>query len=157
GLAADDRMVERFRREARTGAGLKHPNISTVHRVLEKEGLTFFVMDFVRGRPLDAIIDRHGGLPIPVTLALVYQIGAALTHAHRQKIYHRDVKPANVILSAVDGTAVVTDFGIAKVTEAPSQTQTGAMVGTPLYMAPEQVLSREITAATDQYALGLVA
>ncbi len=156
-LGSDARMVERFRREAKTGAGLKHPNIATVHRVLEGEGLYFFVMDFIRGRPLDAILQRNGALTIEVTRALLYQIGSGLAYAHRRKIYHRDVKPANVLVSAADGTAVVTDFGIAKVAESPNQTQTGAVIGTPAYMAPEQILGREITAAVDQYALGIMA
>jgi serine/threonine protein kinase/uncharacterized protein YjdB len=156
-LANDERMVERFRREAKTGAGLKHPNIGTVHRVLEGEGLYFFVMDFIRGRPLDAIIHRNGVLAVPVTRALLHQIGSGLAYAHRRKIYHRDVKPANVLISAADGTAVVTDFGIAKVAESPNQTQTGAVVGTPAYMAPEQIFGREITGAVDQYALGVMA
>jgi eukaryotic-like serine/threonine-protein kinase len=156
-LASDERMVERFRREAKTGAGLKHPNIGTVHRVLEGEGLYFFVMDFIRGRPLDAIIHRNGVLSVPVTRALLHQIGSGLAYAHRRKIYHRDVKPANVLVSAADGTAVVTDFGIAKVAESTTQTQTGAIVGTPSYMAPEQILGREITGAVDQYALGIMA
>jgi eukaryotic-like serine/threonine-protein kinase len=156
-LASDQRMVERFRREAKTGAGLKHPNIGTVHRVLEGEGLYFFVMDFIRGRPLDAIIQRNGVLTVDVTRALLYQIGSGLAYAHRRKIYHRDVKPGNVLVSAADGTAVVTDFGIAKVAESTNQTQTGAIVGTPSYMAPEQILGREITGAADQYAFGVMA
>ena len=71
-LGSDARMVERFRREAKTGAGLKHPNIGTVHRVLEGEGLYFFVMDFIRGRPLDAILQRNGALTVEVTRALLY-------------------------------------------------------------------------------------
>ena len=156
-LGSDVSMVERFRREAKTGAGLKHPNIGTVHRVLEGEGLYFFVMDFVRGRPLDAILQRNGALTVEVTRALLYQIGSGLAYAHRRKIYHRDVKPANVLVGASDGTAVVTDFGIAKVAESPNQTQTGAVIGTPAYMAPEQILGREITGAVDQYALGVMA
>lgn len=156
-LATDGKMVDRFRREAKTGAGLKHPNIGTVYRVLEGEGLYFFVMDFVRGRPLDTIIRRNGVLSVPAVRALLYQIGSGLAYAHRRKIYHRDVKPGNVLLSAADGTAVITDFGIAKVAESPNQTQTGAVVGTPAYMAPEQILGREVGAEVDQYALGIVA
>lgn len=156
-LATDKAMVERFRREAKTGAGLKHPNIGTVYRVLESDGLYFFVMDFVRGRPLDMIIRRNGVLSIPAVRALLYQIGSGLAYAHRRKIYHRDVKPGNVLVSAIDGIAVVTDFGIAKVAESPNQTQTGAVVGTPAYMAPEQILGREIGAEVDQYALGVMA
>jgi serine/threonine-protein kinase len=156
-LAADESMVERFRKEARTGAGLKHPNIGVVHRVLDEGGLHFFVMDFVFGRPLDVIIRTTGPLPIAVVRALLYQVGSGLAYAHRRKIYHRDVKPANILVSATDQAAVLTDFGIAKVAASPAQTQTGAMIGTPAYMAPEQVLGSEITGAADQYALGIVA
>jgi serine/threonine protein kinase len=156
-LASDTRMVERFRREARTVAALSHPNIAAVHRVLNAGGLQFFVMDFIRGRPLQSILRTGGALSIPITRGLLYMVGSALNFAHRRKIYHRDIKPANILVSALDGNAFVTDFGIAKVAERPGQTATGAIMGTPEYMAPEQILGTEISGAADQYALGIVA
>jgi uncharacterized protein YjdB len=149
-------MVERFKREARTAASLSHPNIIPIYAVKEGEHLVYFVMKFVEGRPLDSIIKEVGPLPIPMARAILQQVGSALTYAHRRGIIHRDIKPANIMVDT-DGWAVVTDFGIAKVTEAKGLTMTGATVGTPSYMSPEQCAAKELTGASDQYSLGIVA
>lgn len=156
GLLMGEGMVERFRREAVTVAGLSHPNIVTMHAVRQADDLHFFVMQFVSGRPLDAVLAQDGRLPVPVVRSLLFQTGTALAHAHRHGVIHRDVKPANVLLDT-EGNAVVTDFGIAKVSEAPGQTQTGMTVGTPAYMSPEQCDAGTVTWASDQYSLGAVA
>jgi serine/threonine protein kinase len=155
-LLAGDGMVERFKREARTAASLSHPNIIPIYAVREGEHLVYFVMKFVEGRPLDSIIKEVGPLPIPMVQAILQQVGSALTYAHRRGIIHRDIKPANIMVDT-DGWAVVTDFGIAKVTEAKGLTMTGATVGTPSYMSPEQCAAKELTGASDQYSLGIVA
>jgi serine/threonine protein kinase len=156
GLIMGKGMMERFQLEAETVARLNHPNIVTIHTVRQAEGLHFFVMKLIPGRSLDRIIAEVGPLPLPVIQGLLYQVGSALTYAHKRGVIHRDVKPSNILMDE-DGNAIVTDFGIAKVVETPSHTMTGATVGTPPYMSPEQCDARELTGASDQYSLGIVA
>ncbi|MGZ8469370.1 MAG: protein kinase domain-containing protein [Gemmatirosa sp.] len=149
-------MVERFRQEAVTVANLSHANIVTVHAVREVDELYFFVMKFVEGRSLDVVLRERGRLPVAVVQAILFQVGSALTYAHRRGVVHRDVKPANILIDH-DGRAIVTDFGIAKVAESSALTQTGMLIGTPVYMSPEQCLGHSVSAASDQYSLGIVA
>ncbi len=149
-------MAERFKREARTAAHLSHPNIIPVYAVREADGLLFFVMKLVEGTPLDAIMREVGKLPLPMVEAILAQVGGALGYAHRHGVVHRDIKPSNIIIDD-EGWAVVTDFGIAKVTESEGLTQSGVAVGTPTYMSPEQCAGGPITGASDQYSLGIVA
>ena len=149
-------MADRFKREARTAAALSHPHIIPIYGVRVSGRLLYFIMKFVQGRSLDAIVKEHGALPIKMVQAVLAQSGGALDYAHRHGIIHRDIKPANIMLD-VDGWAVVTDFGIAKVTESQGLTMTGATIGTPTYMSPEQCAARDITGATDQYSLGIAA
>ncbi len=156
GIMLSDGMVERFHQEAVTVANLTHSNIVTVHAVREVDDLHFFVMEFVAGKPLDKVIATAGQLAIPVVRAILSQVGSALAYAHRRGVIHRDVKPGNILLDA-DGQAIVTDFGIAKVIESPSTTQTGAVHGTAAYMSPEQCYAAPLTPASDQYSLGVVA
>jgi serine/threonine protein kinase len=156
GLLMDEGMAERFKREAITIANLNHPNIVSVHSVRQAEGLHFFVMRYIHGRALEQVIQQAGKLPIPIVRSILYQVGSALSYAHRSRVVHRDIKPANILIDE-DGNAVVTDFGIAKVAELPSETHPGALVGTPAYMSPEQCSGAEVSGASDQYALGAVA
>ena len=149
-------MVERFKREARTAAALSHPHIIPIFAVKESHQLLYFVMKYVSGRPLDAVIHDVGALPIKMVQTILAQVGDALAYAHRQRVIHRDIKSANIMLDE-EGWAVVTDFGIAKVEEAEGLTLTGVTVGTPAYMSPEQCATREVTGASDQYSLGVVA
>jgi serine/threonine protein kinase len=149
-------MVERFKREARTAAALSHPHIIPIYAVKESHNILYFVMKYVSGRPLDAVIHDVGGLPIKMVQTIVAQLGDALAYAHRHGVIHRDIKSANIMLDD-EGWAVVTDFGIAKVEAAQGLTMTGVTVGTPAYMSPEQCASVEVTGATDQYSLGVVA
>ena len=155
-LTSGEGMVERFKREARTAASLSHPHIIPIFAVRERDQLCFFVMKFIEGRPLDSIIKEVGPLPIPMVRAILQQVGGALGYAHRRRIVHRDVKPANVMIDA-EGWAIVTDFGIAKATETQALTVTGATIGTPSYMSPEQCSAKDVTGASDQYSLGVVA
>ncbi|HWH03009.1 MAG TPA: protein kinase [Gemmatimonadales bacterium] len=155
-LLTGDGMVERFKREARTAASLSHPNIIPIYAVKEGDQIVYFVMKFVEGRPLDSIIKETGKLPIQMVQQILQQVGAGLGYAHKRGIIHRDVKPANVMVDT-EGWAVVTDFGIAKVTETKGLTMTGATVGTPSYMSPEQCAAKELTGASDQYSLGVMA
>jgi serine/threonine protein kinase/uncharacterized protein YjdB len=155
-LMLGDGMIERFRHEAVTVASLHHPNIVAVYSVRQAEGLHFFVMRYVEGPSLEEVIQRAGRLPLPIVRSILHQVGAALIHAHRSQVIHRDIKPANILIDA-DGSAIVTDFGIAKAAERPSRTLSGTLVGTPAYMSPEQCRGVEISGASDQYALGAVA
>ncbi len=149
-------MIERFKREARTAAALSHPHIIPIYAVKESHQILYFVMKYVAGRPLDAVIRDIGGLPIKMVQTILAQVGDALAYAHRHGVIHRDIKSANIMLDE-EGWAVVTDFGIAKVEAAQGLTITGVTVGTPAYMSPEQCATEEVTGATDQYSLGVVA
>ena len=148
--------VERFRREAKTAASLSHPNIIPIYAVQRTERLLYFVMKYVDGRSLDSIIKELGSLPIPMVQAILGQTASAFGYAHRRGVVHRDIKPGNILIDD-EGWAVVTDFGIAKVSEAEQLTSTGLSVGTPTYMSPEQVAAQPVTGASDQYSLGVVA
>jgi serine/threonine-protein kinase len=154
-LAAGD-GIERFKREARTAASLSHPNIIPVYGVYHTDELLYFVMKYVEGRPLDGIIRELGALPVAMVQAILGQVASAFGYAHRRGVIHRDIKPANILIDD-EGWAVVTDFGIAKVSDSKGLTMTGLSVGTPTYMSPEQVAGDEVTPASDQYALGILA
>src|SRR2546425_101161 len=155
-LQMGEGMVERFKREARTAAALSHPHIIPIYAVKESDQVLYFVMKHVQGRPLDSVLRDVGALPIPMVQAIIAQVGDALGYAHRHGVIHRDIKSANIMLDE-EGWAVVTDFGIAKVVQAEGLTVTGVTVGTPAYMSPEQCETREVTGASDQYSLGIVA
>ena len=158
-LLQDDSMVSRFRLEAQTVASLRHPNIVNVHAVRQAGELHYFVMDFIDGPALRTIVKGHAPLQVAVVQALLYQIGSALDYAHHRGkgVIHRDIKPANIMLD-LEGNAFVTDFGISKIAESQTGlTQTGATIGTPEYMSPEQCRGEELTGASDQYAVGILA
>src|SRR2546428_8900350 len=155
-LLLGEGVVERFKREARTAAALSHPHIIPIYAVRERDQVLYFVMKHVQGRPLDIVVRDVGPLPIAMTQAILAQVGDALSYAHRHGVIHRDIKSANIMLDE-EGWAVVTDFGIAKVLQAQGLTMTGVTVGTPTYMSPEQCATEEVTGASDQYSLGVVA
>lgn len=155
-LVTGDGMIERFKREARTAASLSHPNIIPVYAVRESDRLLYFVMKFIAGRPLDGVLKELGPLPIPMIQMILQQVGGGFGYAHRRGIIHRDIKPANIMIDE-EGWAVITDFGIAKVSQAEGLTMTGMTVGTPTYMSPEQCMAQDVTGASDQYSLGVVA
>ncbi|MEZ4455818.1 MAG: protein kinase [Gemmatimonadales bacterium] len=148
-------MIERFRQEAQTVARLHHANIVTVHAIREQAGLYFLVMNYVEGRSLESLLRQEGQLPYAQVLQVLRQVGAALDYAHKNGVVHRDVKPGNILLDE-SGNAIVTDFGIAKVAAGAAVTNPGVPVGTPAYMSPEQCDGGAATAASDQYALGVV-
>lgn len=155
-LGTDEAMVERFKREAQTAASLSHPNIIPVYSVREAESVTFFVMKFVPGRTLDSLMEELGEMPVEMVRPIITQVAGALGYGHKRGVIHRDVKPGNIMIDD-EGWAVVMDFGIAKVEAAEGLTQTGAAIGTPTYMSPEQCASKPVTGASDQYSLGVVA
>jgi hypothetical protein len=155
-LVEGEGMAERFKLEARTAAGLSHPHIIPIYAVRDTDLLVYFVMKFVEGRPLDTILREIGKAPLPMVRSIISKVGDALGYAHRRGVVHRDIKPANLMIDT-EGQPVVTDFGIAKVAAASGLTMTGATIGTPTYMSPEQATSGAITGASDQYSLGVVA
>lgn len=148
-------MIARFKREARTAAGLNHPHIIPIYAVRESQQLLFFVMKYIHGRALDQILQDVGALPFPMVRSILADIGSALDYAHRQGVVHRDVKPGNIMIDE-EGFAVITDFGIARALEGESLTRSGTTVGTPSYLSPEACSGEPVGTAADQYALGVV-
>ena len=155
-LARDEGLVTRFQREAKTSAKLDHPHIIPIYRVESEAGLHYFVMKYVPGRSLESLLENKVAMAFDLATRILSEAAMALGHAHSRGVVHRDVKPANIMLDQ-DGRVVLTDFGISKAGETSSLTQTGTIVGTPHYMAPEQALGTEVDGRADQYALGVVA
>jgi eukaryotic-like serine/threonine-protein kinase len=152
---SDPEYVERFRREARAVAQLAHPNIVTVIDRGEQDGRQFIVFEYVDGENLKQVVSREGPLPVRDAIELALQVAKALGYAHERGIVHRDVKPQNVILNE-DGRAKVTDFGIARSLDVDGVTQTGAVLGTSDYIAPEQAQGQPVDEKTDVYSLGVL-
>jgi len=148
--------VERFKREARTAATLDHPHIIPIYRVSTGGKLFWYSMKYLQGDTLAQTIERRGALTTRETVAILSQVAEALDYAHRHSVIHRDVKPSNISVDE-SNWVTVTDFGIAKALDTKSLTGSGAMIGTPYYMSPEQCSGRRVTAASDQYALAVVA
>lgn len=149
-------FVERFRREARLAASLRHANIVNVIEVGEHEGRYYLVMDLLTGGTLSELLKSGQPLLIGRAIELLKPIAEALDFAHRKGMIHRDVKPSNIILNE-DGQPVLTDFGLGKSLNESGGTTTGMAMGTAEYMAPEQILGQEPDARTDLYALGVIA
>ncbi len=153
--ADEPELVERFEREARMAASLNHANVVTVHDFIEDDGRNYIVMELVEGGSLRPRVQKA---TLAQVLGVVEGMLAGLGYAHERGFVHRDVKPENVLVGA-DGRVKIADFGIARALDQPGSalTQTGAPIGTPRYMAPEQVGVGEVGAWTDLYATGLVA
>ena len=151
----DPEVAKRFRAEAITVARLSHPGIATIYELFQHEGQWLMVMEFVRGETLERMAERLGYLSPQRTAELCMQALAALAHAHSMGVVHRDLKPANMMITET-GTVKIMDFGIARVTGTEHLTNAGFMMGTPAYMAPEQVMGHEIDARADLYAMGVV-
>jgi eukaryotic-like serine/threonine-protein kinase len=148
--------VERFRREARSAAVLSHPNIVTVIDRGEHDGQQFIVFEYVGGDNLKRLIEQKNPLPVSTALELAIQIARGLSFAHRNGLVHRDVKPQNVLLNG-DGEAKVSDFGIARSLDVKrGMTETGTVLGTSDYIAPEQAQGMHVDEQTDVYSLGVV-
>ena len=159
-FSSDPEFLERFRAEARTVAMLNHPGIAAVHDYgetnMDGEGRTaYLVMELINGEPLNSVIKRTGRLSLRHALDMLEQTGRALQVAHTAGLVHRDVKPGNILITP-NGQVKLTDFGIAKAVDAAPVTQTGMVMGTAQYIAPEQALGEDATAASDVYSLGVV-
>ena len=154
-LARQAALVERFRQEARALARLSHPRIATLHGMERHGDELLMIMEFVRGDTLETVVHRSGRIAWQRAAELCIAVLDALDHAHDNQIVHRDIKPANIML-AHSGAVKVMDFGIARMLGRNRQTQFGHAVGTPTYMAPEQLRGEEVDRRTDIYAVGAV-
>ena len=161
GRAGDEAFLARFRAEARYAASLSHPGIARVYDYGESSefGGAYLVMELVNGDPLSAILAREGRLSPDATLDIISQAARALDAAHQAGIVHRDIKPGNLLVAA-GGTTKITDFGIATAmaaAQASHLTETGMVMGTAMYVSPEQATGAPVTDASDIYSLGVVA
>ena len=156
-IASAPDFIERFRREARLAASLRHPNIVGVIEVGEQDGRYYLVMEYLDGEVLSARLKAGQPLPLSQAVEILRPLAEALDYAHGRGLVHRDVKPSNIILADGGKRPVLTDFGLVKSMSESGLTTTGVSLGTVEYMAPEQILGQEAGPAADQYALGVVA
>ncbi|HEX3527068.1 MAG TPA: serine/threonine-protein kinase [Thermoanaerobaculia bacterium] len=160
GYSVRDQEMEQFRvrfiREAQSAGILSHPNIVTIHDVVEEseDGGAFIAMEYVRGTNLKALLQGDQPLSLPFVVDVIAQVADALDYAHSHRVVHRDVKPANILITA-DNRVKITDFGIARL-DTSNLTQEGQLLGTPNYMAPEQIQGKDVDYRADHFALGVV-
>src|SRR4051812_6712427 len=154
-IAADSAQLERFRREARAVAQFSHPHIVGVIDAGEDDGRPYIVFEYVEGETLKDRIRRCGRLPVDEALAYAIEIARALASAHARGIVHRDIKPQNVLIDE-EGSAKVTDFGIARSLDEEGLTADGRVLGTTDYVSPEQALGHAVNGQSDLYSLGVV-
>lgn len=154
-LVAEQSFVNRFLREAKLLAHLEHPNLVGLLGVEVADGVPFIVMKYVEGQTLDALLKERTRLSVRQALPLLDQLASALDYLHARGVVHRDLKPANLIVDSNDRLTVL-DFGVSRQRDAARLTSPGYFVGTPLYSAPEQILSDDCDPPVDLYALGLI-
>lgn len=152
--ASRPEFLSRFQTEARAAGILTHPNIVVVYDAGEEAGVFYITMELVEGRSLQSLLDEHQSFPLPRAIKIIEQASSALDYAHRHNIIHRDVKPANLMITA-DDTVKITDFGTAKILRF-NTTQTAAVIGTPSYMSPEQIKGKTVDGRSDIFALGVI-
>ena len=145
---------DRFFREAETAGRLNHSNIVTIYDVGEDQGLAYIAMDFLQGDSLAKYTDSKNLLPMGEALAVAIKVAEGLDYAHKHHVVHRDIKPANIMYDRSSGRVKITDFGIAALTDM-SKTKTGTILGSPLYMSPEQVSGNKLDGRSDLYSLGV--
>src|SRR5258708_2535105 len=153
GLSREE-LIGRFQTEARAAGLLTHPNIVVVFDAGEEDGLFYITMEFVEGRSLQSLIDSHQPFPVPRVLKLMEQVCSALDFAHQHNVVHRDIKAANLMLTAND-VVKITDFGTAKILQFGTA-QTAHVMGTPSYMSPEQVKGKPVDGRSDIFSLGVI-
>jgi len=154
-IAEDKDALERFKREIQLSSRVTHPNVLRVFDLGESDGIQFLTMQFVDGRDLSTILKKQGKLPTDRLLRVFRQTAEGLKAAHDQGVIHRDLKPQNIMLDGSD-RVYVTDFGMAKSSEQSGMTQTGAVIGTPFYMSPEQVKGESVGPQSDIFSLGVI-
>ena len=152
-LAANHEFRDRFLREARTAAGLSHPNIVPIHTVEEHDDLVFFAMGYVDGETLAERVHRAGLLPSRLAMKILQEVAWALAYAHERGVIHRDIKPDNIMIEHGTDRALVTDFGIA-VGKWDIDSGTGEVIGTARYMSPEQACGEAVDRRSDLFSLG---
>ena len=153
--AQDPQFVERFNREARIAARLRHPRIVSVHEVGTMGPFPYFSMDYIEGSTLRAVVERRRPLPQEDAISIVVEICRAVAHAHSKGIIHRDLKPENVMIDT-EGDVFVMDFGLARAVEDSAMTAPGTIMGTPFYMSPEQLDGEKLDERSDIYSIGLI-
>ncbi len=152
-----DELIEvkaRFFREAETAGRLNHPNIVTIYDAGEEHDLAYIAMEFLKGEDLTPYTNADNLLPVSQVLEIMIKVADALDYAHASHVVHRDIKPANIMVQLDTGMVKVTDFGIARITDA-SKTKTGLVLGTPGYMSPEQLSGKKIDGQSDLFSLGV--
>ena len=147
--------VERFEREAKTAAGLDHPNIIPIYRIASGGKVFWYAMKFLEGQSLDEMLKEKGRCSLEETSQILMHVADALDYGHLHSVIHRDIKPANIMLDA-QNRVVVTDFGIAKALTEGTLTASGSVIGTPYYMSPEQGMGKPVTGAADQYSVAVM-
>ncbi|NLJ24894.1 MAG: Stk1 family PASTA domain-containing Ser/Thr kinase [Firmicutes bacterium] len=152
---SDEDFVERFRREAQAAASLSHPNVVNIYDVGEVQDTYYIVMEYVRGTNLKELIRKEGKLTPEQSVGIALQVAAALSHAHRRHLVHRDIKPHNILITD-EGQVKVTDFGIARAASTATLTQTGLIIGSVHYFSPEQARGGVSSEQSDIYSLGIV-
>jgi serine/threonine protein kinase len=153
-LANDTKLLSRFKVEAIAQAKFNHPNIVVLYDFSQSGNIFYIVMEYIKGKSLRQILREEGALPIQRVINIFRQILSAISYAHKFKVIHRDLKPENILLTE-DDTVKISDFGIAKVFGVEGLTSAGAVIGTPWYSAPEQILGKKIDERTDLYSLGV--
>ena len=155
-IAQDKAFVRRFEREARSAAQLNHPNVVTIHDIGCEGDTHFIAMECVEGRTISQLLEEHGQLDVALALRITQQVLKALAAAHERGIIHRDIKARNVLIDDADCVKVA-DFGLAKSVEDTAEiTNTGALLGTPAYMSPEQCMGETVDPRTDLYGVGVL-
>ncbi len=157
GVFASQTPLQRFRREAETIAQLVHPNIVPLHFIGQKDDFIYLAMGFVDGGSLADRLARDGPLPASDVRRALIDVASALEHAHRRNVIHRDIKPQNVLVDSETGRVLVADFGLARSGDGEGLTGSGVVLGTPEYLAPEQLLGDPVDHRADIYALGVMA
>lgn len=154
----DESSIERFCREGRAAAAISHEHVVPMHQVarVEDEGVAFLVMQLIEGKTLEDMLKEQSPMPPAESARIAMQMAAGLSAAHQQGLVHRDIKPGNILIEASTGRVKLTDFGLARINDEVKLTRTGMLLGTALYMSPEQALGNPVDERSDLFSLGAV-